>query len=93
MADGKAGRPQTVEKKTTLSIRIGLTGWLEFRTRGESGGVSGYLMDLAEADRAKAATEHGEDWDRYLMYLRATQRDEELDAVSKLTTDNTSTVD
>ena len=85
MADGKVGRPQTIEKKTTLSIRIGLTGWLEFRTRGESGGVSGYLMDLAEADRAAAAEEGGEDWDRYLMYLRATQRDEELEVASRLT--------
>lgn len=81
MANGTAGRPRTIERKTSLSIPFGLSGWLEYVSRGNSGGVGAYLAALAEADRARVADERGEEWDRYIMFLSATRRQDEMDKV------------
>lgn len=73
-----AGRPKATEKKTTLSINKGLSGWLEFRGRDYSRGVSEYLNALAEQDRDAVLTEGGELADRYRAYCTAVGYDEEL---------------
>lgn len=74
------GRPATVAKKTTVSLRQGVDGWIEFQAMAH-GGISAYLNDAAEADRAVALATGGEVLQRYQAYLVATGRDSELEAV------------
>lgn len=80
---GKGGRPVTVARKTNIGIRRGAEGWIEFRAMGH-GGISGYLMDLAEADRVEAMRQGGEVVERYRAYLVATGRADELEALDVL---------
>lgn len=71
------GRPATVAKKTTIGLRRGVDGWIEFQAMAH-GGISAYLNDAAEADRAATLADGGEIAQRYQAYLVATGRDEEL---------------
>lgn len=75
------GRPATVAKKTSIGLRQGVDGWIEFRAM-EHGGIAGYLNDLAEADRDATVREGGELAGRYQAYLVATGRGSELAGVS-----------
>ena len=78
-----AGRPKAIERKTTFSISMGLSGWLEFRGQDYPRNVSEYLCTLAEEDRAAVRENDPETWDRYLGFLKGTHRDAELDSVSQ----------
>ena len=71
------GRPATVAKKTTIGLRRGVDGWIEFQAMAH-GGISAYLNDAAEADRAVALADGGEIAQRYQAYLVATGREDEL---------------
>lgn len=77
------GRYKAIEKKTTLSINEGLSGWLEFRGRDYPRKVSEYLCQLAEEDRGRARTDNPEMWERYLAFLSATNRSGELGNVTE----------
>jgi len=77
----KAGRPREIEKRTTLSISPGISGWLEFRGRAHSRGVSGYLNQLAEADRDKVLEEDPETAERYRMFCEALGYEGELKSI------------
>ncbi len=79
----KAGRPKAVERKTTLSINENLSGWLEFRGREYSRGLSGYLNALAERDREQVLAEGGELSERYKAFCAAVEYDSELESLSK----------
>lgn len=76
-------RPKVNATKTTISIRDGLGGWLEFRGR-DYGGMAAYLNHLAEIDRAAVMAEGGEEARRYRMFLDATGKTAELEAVDQL---------
>lgn len=76
-------RPKIAALKTTITIRDGLDGWIEYRARNR-GGRAAYLNDLAAADRAAALAEGGKDVERYRAYLLATDREAELDAIDQL---------
>ena len=78
-----AGRPRATEKKTTLSVNRGLSGWLEFRGRDYSRGVSEYLNALAEQDRETVLAEGGELAERYKAFCSAVGYDEELNSLGK----------
>lgn len=67
----KPGRPRATEKKTTLSINTGLSGWLEFRGHDYTRGVSEYLNRLAEEDRARVLAEDPETAARYRAFCGA----------------------
>lgn len=75
-------RPRKVGKKTTIGIDEDLVGWIEFRGRAYSRGFAGYLNDLARHDREAALAEGGELVDRYRAYLRAIDREGELEPTS-----------
>lgn len=79
----KAGRPKTVERKTTLSVSENLSGWLEFRGRQYSRGVSQYLCDLADKDRAKVLEYDSETAEKYRLFCQATGYDGELEKLDK----------
>ena len=70
-------RPKTNTRKTAISLRANLDGWIEYRGRAH-GSMAAYLNGLAQADREAAREEGGEVWDRYRAYLVATGRDGEL---------------
>lgn len=74
------GRPATVAKKTSIGLRQGVDGWIDFQAMAH-GGIAGYLNDVAEADRAARLAEGGEVVERYRAYLIATGRKTELEAV------------
>lgn len=74
-------RPKVNASKTTIGIREGLAGWIEYRGREYSGGMSAYLNDLAAADRADTLAEGGQDAERYRAWLVATGNDAELGAL------------
>lgn len=76
-------RPKVNTLKTTIGIREGLDGWIEYRGRN-TGGRAAYLNDLAAADRDAVLAENGEDARRYRAYLIATGRDVELEDVDRL---------
>lgn len=78
---GKAGRPKAVERKTTLSINPNLSGWLEFRGRDYSRGVSEYLNTLAERDREAVLAEDPETAKRYRAFCGAVGYDSEVDSL------------
>lgn len=80
----RMGRPAINAKKTTLSVRTGLDGWLEFMGR-DAGGASAYLNDLAARDRERVVVAGGALADRYLMYLAATGREDERAAALEAT--------
>lgn len=79
-------RPRKVGKKTTIGISEHLVGWLEFAGREYAGGMTEYLMELADADRAArilARTDASRDeYSRYHQYTNATGRPQELDLMS-----------
>lgn len=75
------GRPATVAKKTTVGLRQGVDGWIEFQAMAH-GGIAGYLNDAAEADRALSLADGGEVLERYRAYLVATGRDVELSLIT-----------
>lgn len=79
----KVGRPKAVARKTTLSINENLSGWLEFRGRDYSRGVSEYLNALAEQDRERVLAEGGELAERYKAFCAAVEYDSELDSLSR----------
>ena len=74
-------RQKIVGKKTTLSIREGLVGWVTFSGTQYPGGASEYLNMAAEADRDRAISEGGELLQRYRAYLVAMGYTSELDAL------------
>jgi len=77
MTTNKGGRPSTVGRKTSVGLRRGTEGWIEFRAM-EHGGIAGYFNYLAEADRNEALVTQGDLTERYRAYLVATGRTEEL---------------
>lgn len=82
MSEGEQmGRKRVTERKTTIAINEGLSGWIEFRGRTYGRGASEYLNDLAERDREAALSEGGEVAERYRAYLRAIDREGELESV------------
>ena len=74
-------RAKTTEKKTTLSVRMGLGGWISWRGSQTPGGAGGYLMDLAEQDREEVLRRGGEEAERYKMYLVAMGMTSELESL------------
>ena len=76
------GRPATVAKKTTIGLRRGVDGWIEFQAM-DHGGIAAYLNDAAEAERARVLDEGGTVADRYRAYLVATGRDDELAGITE----------
>ena len=74
-------RKKEIEKKTTLSITSGLSGWIEFRARDYGRGAGEYLCHLADQDRAKVLEEDEETAERYRMFCKATGYDAELDSL------------
>lgn len=74
------GRPATVAKKTTVGLRQGVDGWVDFQAITH-GGIAAYLNDAAEADRTAQLAQGGEVVERYRAYLVATGRVAELQAV------------
>lgn len=79
-------RPRKVGKKTTIGISENLVGWLEFAGREYSGGMTEYLMKLAERDRMERVVAGDKDGlaERYRAYLTATGRDDELAALGTM---------
>jgi len=77
------GRAKRIEKKTTMSISEGLSGWLEFMGRGYSRGAGEYLCDLADKDRAKVLEEDAETAEKYRLFCQATGYDGELEKLDK----------
>lgn len=73
-------RQRTTEKKFTLGVREGMSGWLEFMGK-YSGSMAAYLMDMAEDDRKRVMDEGGELSERYRLYLSAMGYDSELNQV------------
>lgn len=82
MTTNKGGRPSTVGRKTSVGLRRGIEGWIEFRAM-EHGGIAGYFNDMAEDDRDKALG-NSEIVERYRAYLVATGRTDELAALGTL---------
>lgn len=74
------GRPATVAKKTSIGLRQGVDGWIEYQAMAH-GGIAAYLNDAAEADRAAQLAAGGEVAERYRAYLVATGRTDELAAL------------
>ena len=77
-------RKKQIEKKTTLSINEGLSGWLEFRSRDYERGAGEYLCHLAEIDRDMVLAEDQETAEKYRMFLRATGYESELEKVTSI---------
>lgn len=73
-------RPKTNAKKTAISIREGLSGWIEFRGRAH-GSMAAYLNHLAAEDRAAVLAAGGDEADRYRAFLVATGQEAELEVV------------
>lgn len=76
-----AGRPKAVGRKTTLSINENLSGWIEFRGRSYSRGLSGYLNALAEEDRARVLADDHETAERYRAFCGAVGYDSEVEGL------------
>lgn len=72
-------REKVNARKTAISLRTNLDGWVEFRGKSH-GGMSGYLNSLAEADRDSAPADVME---KYRAYLVATDRDQELQSLDQ----------
>ena len=82
MAKGEdVARKRIVGKKTTLSIKKDVVGWVTFSGTQYPGGVSEYLNVLAEADRARVIAEGGERLERYRAYLVAMGMTSELESL------------
>lgn len=77
----KPGRPRATEKKTTISINTGLSGWLEFRGRDYSRGVAEYLNTLAEEDRARVLAEDPDTAERYRAFCGAVGYGSEIEGL------------
>lgn len=65
-------------KQTAIRIRTHQRGWLNWIRDRHDISLAEYIADLIDADRANALAEGGEDAERYRMYLKATDMDEEL---------------
>ena len=65
-------------KQTAIRIRTHQRGWLNWIRDRHNISLAEYIANLIDADRANALKEGGEDAERYTMYLKATDMDEEL---------------
>lgn len=64
-------------KTITVKIPTSIAGWLELAGRDHDAGMTGYLLSLADRDRAERMTDDA--WrDRYRMYLQACDLRDEL---------------
>lgn len=75
------GRPRHVLRKTTVSITQDVDGWLRYMGTQEPLGVSGYLIRLAQEDRARALAENGADARKYRLFLMSMDMGDELSAL------------
>lgn len=71
-------RAKSNARKTTIGIPADIDGWLEFAGRGNDGGMTGYLADLARRDREVTMAADDGLAERYRAYLVATGRDDEM---------------
>lgn len=75
-------RPRKVGKKTTIGISEHLVGWMEFAGREYAGGMTEYLMELADADRAAriygTSAAQKDEYHRYHLFIDAIGRPDEI---------------